>query len=571
MISSRFLKIVVTLTLIALAPALSAQWEKGILLEGKICTMDEQGDVIQNGRLLITAEGTIRLLGVDEPLPPGYEEAVMIGTKGVIYPGLIDMHNHPAYNILPLWPVPEKYETRYQWPSDNSYKEMIRGRHDYMWEVKKEKTYIGIYAEVKSMAGGATSMQGLPSNKIYGNYMVRNLELKNFGEDKIGANVMKMSRSSQNFGSTNENLESKLDGWFYHLAEGTRPGLKQELYDLRDFGFNLEPVIGIHCVALDSMDFVLMDSAGMKAVWSPLSNLLLYGATAKMDKAKQAGVLIGLGADWSPSGSKNILWELKVAALWNRSHYNDIFSPEELIRMVTSNAAKILKWDDKVGSIRNGMVADILFTTQKHEDPYINLLLCTEEDVKLVIIGREPYYGDKLLMKELKRKGRKYDFIVIDKKFPGQKSVDVTHEGLMEEDFKTVYETLEDEMASPDFPVSPIPPDQIYTSRDAAFFKQIWSVPHNPLDVVTLAGFLHSTGTTVRETDIRERPGGNILARMLQGSVVIIVKEASGRRKNWHEVLYKNDTGEVFHGLSGKEDIEVTTTPETFGRAFFEE
>ena len=53
-------------------------------------------------------------------------------------------------------------------------------------------------------------------------------------------------------------------------------------------------------------------------VWSPLSNLLLYGATARVDAAKRAGVRIGLGSDWSPSGSKNLLGELKVAWLYSQ-------------------------------------------------------------------------------------------------------------------------------------------------------------------------------------------------------------------------------------------------------------
>jgi cytosine/adenosine deaminase-related metal-dependent hydrolase len=32
-------------------------------------------------------------------------------------------------------------------------------------------------------------------------------------------------------------------------------------------------------------------------VWSPLSNLLLYGDTAQIKAARDAGVLIGIGSD----------------------------------------------------------------------------------------------------------------------------------------------------------------------------------------------------------------------------------------------------------------------------------
>ena len=57
---------------------------------------------------------------------------------------------------------------------------------------------------------------------------------------------------------------------------------------------------------------------GGSIVWSPFSNLWLYRGTTDVLAARAAGVRICLGADWSPSGSKNLLGELKVADLWNR-------------------------------------------------------------------------------------------------------------------------------------------------------------------------------------------------------------------------------------------------------------
>ena len=50
-------------------------------------------------------------------------------------------------------------------------------------------------------------------------------------------------------------------------------------------------------------------------VWSPFSNLLLYGGTSDVARARQEGVVMALGPDWSPTGSKNLLAELKVARM----------------------------------------------------------------------------------------------------------------------------------------------------------------------------------------------------------------------------------------------------------------
>ena len=55
--------------------------------------------------------------------------------------------------------------------------------------------------------------------------------------------------------------------------------------------------------ALKQADYVLMNKMGASMVWSPLSNLILYGQTADIAAAKASGITIGIGSDWSPSGT----------------------------------------------------------------------------------------------------------------------------------------------------------------------------------------------------------------------------------------------------------------------------
>ena len=86
-------------------------------------------------------------------------------------------------------------------------------------------------------------------------------------------------------------------------------------------------------------------------IWSPLSNLLLYGNTARVDAARQAGVTIGLGSDWSPTGSKNLLGEMKVAWLHSQQTLNGLFSARDIVAMATRDAARILKWDKSLGTL----------------------------------------------------------------------------------------------------------------------------------------------------------------------------------------------------------------------------
>ena len=42
-------------------------------------------------------------------------------TNGVIVPGLIDMHNHPNYNVFAAWEPPKLYQHRAAWRGSDEY------------------------------------------------------------------------------------------------------------------------------------------------------------------------------------------------------------------------------------------------------------------------------------------------------------------------------------------------------------------------------------------------------------------------------------------------------------------
>jgi 5-methylthioadenosine/S-adenosylhomocysteine deaminase len=91
-----------------------------------------------------------------------------------------------------------------------------------------------------------------------------------------------------------------------------------------------DALCGIHSTALNVDDLRIIASRGGSIVWSPLSNYLLYGRTLDLKAAAEAGVMMGIGCDWAPSGTKNLLGELKVAWLASQEA-GEIFSPEQLL------------------------------------------------------------------------------------------------------------------------------------------------------------------------------------------------------------------------------------------------
>src|SRR5262249_48075268 len=105
-----------------------------------------------------------------------------------------------------------------------------------------------------------------------------------------------------------------------HLAEGIDVRAREHFLALHlgaEEWAIMPQLAGIHGAGLQAEDFEILARQGGAMIWSPLSNLLLYGQTAQIQAAKAAGVRLGMGSDWSPTGSKNLLGELKVARLYS--------------------------------------------------------------------------------------------------------------------------------------------------------------------------------------------------------------------------------------------------------------
>ena len=86
---------------------------------GKVVTMDSS--IIDDGAVYCRRGVIAAVQRRTGPAPAGFETSVRLDTQGVIYPGLIDLHNHLNCNVLPLWNRPEKYGDRYEWRAAAAY------------------------------------------------------------------------------------------------------------------------------------------------------------------------------------------------------------------------------------------------------------------------------------------------------------------------------------------------------------------------------------------------------------------------------------------------------------------
>ncbi|RYE68879.1 MAG: hypothetical protein EOO81_09025, partial [Oxalobacteraceae bacterium] len=194
------------------------------------------------------------------------------------------------------------------------------------------------------------------------------------------------------------NLE-RSTAWFYHLAEGVDAESRAHFKTLKDNNLLGKALVGIHSLGLHRDDLDAVQAAGGKVIWSPLSNLLLYGKTLKLADLIDSGVLFSLGCDWSPSGSKNPLLELKVAR-WVANKQNVPITSRQLVGLLTDRAAQVVGWHQHLGSLQPGMLADIIAVRGTTGDPYDHLINARERDISLVIIHGMPRVGDEALLKK---------------------------------------------------------------------------------------------------------------------------------------------------------------------------
>jgi hypothetical protein len=157
----------------------------------------------------------------------------------------------------------------------------------------------------------------------------------------------------------------------------------------------------IHGIGMRPVDIAVMGQAGAMLVWSPRSNIDLYGITADVTIYRNLGVPIALGTDWSASGSMNPLRELQCADSFNRDHLSEAFSDLELWSMATYWAALSQGAADQIGIIKEGHIADLaIFDGSVHAD-YRAILEAEPADVALVLRGGQPLHGDAALIEDL--------------------------------------------------------------------------------------------------------------------------------------------------------------------------
>ncbi|MFN2503111.1 MAG: amidohydrolase family protein [Acidimicrobiales bacterium] len=327
-------------------------------------------------------------------IAPSRPDSPVVDTdQSVILPGLIDLHGHPEYNIFPAWEPPRLYPNRYVWRRDEpAYQVLVAGPMAYLEKVVRLRPLCARYAEMRALVGGVTAIQGASASyPDPSEALVRNVDLPIFGKHRARAfvDLPDATRAAEVRAAVDRR---EVDRIYVHLAEGVDASSTAELGRLDELGLLGPWTVIIHGTGLTEGQLEVPKEVGARLVWSPQSNLRLYGATTKVAEALRLGIEVGLGADWLPSGSRSLLDELRVARRVLEQQGLRL-EPRRLVEMVTSTAARIAGLDDRLGTLRVGAPADVTVLERRALDADESVLASDASAVNLVAIGGDIAYA----------------------------------------------------------------------------------------------------------------------------------------------------------------------------------
>ncbi|HEY5949217.1 MAG TPA: amidohydrolase family protein, partial [Kofleriaceae bacterium] len=380
------------------------------LIKGNVLTPT---GILRGGQVAIDAEGQITCVGCD--CAKGGETTIVC-PAGTVSPGLINTHEHITFQQAePYTDTGERYEHRHQW----------RKGSDGHTKITSSGGASGVkisYAELRFVMGGATSIVG--SGGQAG--LLRNLDQAaneeglnhtavDFETFPLGDSSGLMLTSTCNYGGTTITPESITNYTAFepHTAEGINAAANNEFkcessdsYDTTTPGLSenllLPKTAMIHAIGLNPGDYGAMAAAGTALIWSPRSNITLYGNTAAVTTAARLGVEIALGTDWMPTGSMNVLRELRCADSLNKTYFGGYFTDKQLWQMTTLNAAAVTATDDALGILAPGHQADISIFATNGKGYYRSIIEAEPQDVVLVMRGGKALYGDAAAVAELR-------------------------------------------------------------------------------------------------------------------------------------------------------------------------
>ena len=411
-----------------------ASKDKIAIVNAQIVTVDKDSSVIENGSLVVGADGTIRAIA------PGnitHNATEVIDARGaIVMPGLINSHTHLGMTL-------------FRGLGDDMSLE------DFLARLQPAEVKVLNYAAVhagtelaalESLLGGITTsldMYFLPDAalEVANSSLMRIQTGPNFLEsdgpeplkfaDRLSWAKKWLTAPRDSAGSTGwvaphstylldekqlctlAELASEFEARIHvHAAEtvgemqlvAKRHGGRTPIQVLADTKLLRRSVLA-HGVHLSDDDIALVASNSATVVHCPASNFKLASGVARILDLQRAGVNIALGTDGPASGNDLDLWiAIRLAGYMQKTVAKDpsVLPAVDLVRMATINGAKALQLDHIIGSLEVGKRADLIVLDADSPsltpsfEPHTTIATCvTRADVRHVLVDGQIVVRDR--------------------------------------------------------------------------------------------------------------------------------------------------------------------------------
>lgn len=376
------------------------------LITGVVLT---DGVTYVGGQVLVDNTGAITCAACDCTTTPQASTATqLVCPQAIVSPGLINAHDHISFQANPAMSTAERFEHRHDWRTGHDgHTRLNNGGNATNAQVR--------WAELRQLISGTTSIVGATYTANGNGGLLRNLDTNSTGQ--MGNITGASGVNSDTFPLDDSSGAEITSGCGYPTVPTTAPGTAAYLAHVSEgieLSANNEFVclsqaggVGIlsartglvHGIALTAADIALTAQTGTSLVWSPRSNVSLYGDTAAIPLYQRLGVNIALGTDWTISGSMNLLRELRCVDSLNSSRFNNTLTDVAMWRIVTANGADATGASASIGRIAVGHLGDlVIFRRKTGLGFHRSIIEADPQDVVMTMRGGKVLYGDQALV-----------------------------------------------------------------------------------------------------------------------------------------------------------------------------
>ncbi|MEZ5307789.1 MAG: amidohydrolase [Pyrinomonadaceae bacterium] len=399
-----------------------------LVVGGTIVTMNSKREIIENGAIAVT-DGKIQFVGTADDAR--YYEAKQVVNAGgkLVIPGLINTHTHVPMTLfrgiaddLEL----KEWLEKYIFPAEakNVDEDLVRaGTRLGLAEFIRggTTTFCDMYyfedaiadetkrAGMRAVLGETVLDFPAPDNKTFDaglSYTDKFIE-KWKNDDLIVPAVAPHAPytvSEEHLKAANELSKKHGAPYVIHLAEAdTELDFVLKNKNMRPIeyaekiGILSDRTIAAHVIYANEDEIRTLVKRQVGVAHNPESNMKLAAGVAPVPMMMKMGVRVGLGTDGAASNNDLSLWEeMDTAAKLHKVFQKDpkVASAKEMFELATIGGARALHLEDKIGSLEEGKMADIVLvgTDSLHEIPMYNIYshlvyAVKSDDVETVVVG----------------------------------------------------------------------------------------------------------------------------------------------------------------------------------------